>query len=186
MFQDEARFGRISDCRYCWAKFPLRPTVKAMLTHQYVYAYGAVSIPEDNIVMVLDGAGWHKSLSMPIPHNIRLLRLPPYSPELNPVEHIWDELREKYFHNRAFDSLDALEDRLVDGLVALERDPQRNKSICNWDWIIKVTSNANYNKVVDQQQVGKQGLTLDNHHHALPVATLADHAVDFNVTKFDP
>jgi hypothetical protein len=38
MFQDEARFGRISDCRYCWAKFPLRPTVKAMLTHQYVYA----------------------------------------------------------------------------------------------------------------------------------------------------
>ena len=48
MFQDEARFGRISDCRYCWAKFPLRPTVKAMLTHQYVYAYGAVSIPEGN------------------------------------------------------------------------------------------------------------------------------------------
>ena len=44
MFQDEARFGRISDCRYCWAKFPLRPMVKAMLTHQYVYAYGAVSI----------------------------------------------------------------------------------------------------------------------------------------------
>ena len=175
MFQDEARFGRISDCRYCWAKFPLRPTVKAMLTHQYVYAYGAVSIPEgnfdslvlphvnsecmalflsevaarypeDNIVMVLDGAGWHKSLSMPIPNNIRLLCLPPYSPELNPVEHIWDELREKYFHNRAFDSLDALEDRLVDGLLALERDHQRNKSICNWDWIIKVTSNANWNK----------------------------------------
>ena len=88
MFQDEARFGRISDCRYCWAKFPPRPTVKAMLTHRYVYAYGALSIPRghfdslvlpqvdsdcmalflaeisghylnDNIVMVLDGAGWH-------------------------------------------------------------------------------------------------------------------------------
>ena len=177
MFQDEARFGRISDCRYCWAKFPLRPTVKAMLTHQYVYAYGAVSIPEgnfdslvlphvnsecmalflaevaarypkDNIVMVLDGAGWHKSLSMPIPTNIRLLSLPPYSPELNLVEHIWDELREKCFHNRAFDSLDALEDHLVDGLLALERDQQRNKSICNWDWIIKATSNANYNYMI--------------------------------------
>ena len=103
----------------------------------------AARYPEDNIVMVLDGAGWHKSLSLPIPNNIRLLSLPPYSPELNPVEHIWDELREKYFHNRAFDSLDALEDRLVDGLLTLERDPQRNKSICNWDWIIKVTSNAN-------------------------------------------
>ena len=103
--QDEARFGRISDCRYGWAKFPLRPTVKAMLTHQYVYAYGAVSIPQgnfdspvpphvnsegmalflneiperypnDNSVRVLDGAGWHKRITMPIPDNIRLLSLP--------------------------------------------------------------------------------------------------------------
>ena len=43
MFQDEARFGRISDTRYCWACRPMRPMVKAMLTHQYTYAYGAVS-----------------------------------------------------------------------------------------------------------------------------------------------
>ena len=46
MFQDEARFGRISDTRYCWAKKPLRPLVKAMVTQQYTYAYGAVS-PQD-------------------------------------------------------------------------------------------------------------------------------------------
>ena len=174
MFQDEARFGRLSRCRYCWAKFPLRPIVKAMLVHQYVYAYGAVSIPQgnfdslvlplvnggcmglylaeisrrypgDNIVMVLDGAGWHKNKSMPIPENIRLLSLPPYSPELNPVEHVWDELREKYFHNRAFDSLDALENHLVDALLSLENNPALVKSICNWDWIINAVSNANYN-----------------------------------------
>ena len=43
MFQDEARFGRISDTRYCWAKRPMRPMVQAMLTHQYTYAYAAVS-----------------------------------------------------------------------------------------------------------------------------------------------
>ena len=60
--------------------------------------------PDDNIVMVLDGAGWHKNKSMPIPENIRLLSLPSYSPELNPTEHLWDELREKHFHNRAFTS----------------------------------------------------------------------------------
>lgn len=172
MFQDEARFGRISDCRYCWAKFPLRPMVKAMLTHQYVYAYGAVSIadgafdslvlpyvnsdcmalflreisaryPDENIVMVLDGAGWHKSKSMPIPDNLRLLPLPPYSPELNPVEHLWDELREKYFHNKVFDSLDALENQLVIGLRDLESNHQRVKNICAWEWIINATSNAN-------------------------------------------
>lgn len=172
MFQDEARFGRISDCRYCWAKFPMRPTVKAMLTHQYVYAYGAVSIldgafdslvlphvnsecmalflreiagryPHDNIVMVLDGAGWHKSQSMPIPDNLRLLSLPPYSPELNPVEHLWDELREKCFHNLAFDSLDALEDQLVTGLRNLEFDQERVSNICSWKWIINALSIAN-------------------------------------------
>ena len=171
MFQDEARFGRLSRCRYCWAKFPLRPTVKAMLIHQYVYAYGAVSIPQgnfdslvlphvngscmalflaemsrrypnDNIVMVLDGAGWHKNKSMPIPDNVRLLSLPPYSPELNPAEYLWDELREKHFHNRAFGSLDALEDHLVDALHGLENNGELVKSICNWDWIIKSLSNA--------------------------------------------
>jgi len=54
MFHHETRFGRISDCRYCWAKSLLRPTVKAMLTRQYVYADGAVSIPEgsfDSLVL---------------------------------------------------------------------------------------------------------------------------------------
>jgi transposase len=39
--------------------------------------------------------------------------LPPSSPELNPVEHLWDEIREKFFHNKAFNSLDALEDHLA-------------------------------------------------------------------------
>ena len=50
----------------------------------------SVRYPNDNIVMVLDGAGRHKSLSIPIPDNLRLQPLPPYSPELNPVEHLWD------------------------------------------------------------------------------------------------
>lgn len=172
MFQDEARFGRISDCRYCWAKRPLRPMVKAMLTHQYVYAYGAVSVadgnfdslvlphvngacmelfldeiarryPQENIIMIVDGAGWHRNHTMLFPPNLKLLFLPPYSPELNPVEHLWDELREKYFHNRAFDTLDALEDHLVVGLQALEGDQDCVKGICQWPWIINAISTAN-------------------------------------------
>lgn len=91
----------------------------------------------------MGGAGWHKSQSMLIPDNIRLLSLPPYSPELNPVEHLWDELREKSFHNRTFDSLGALEDQLVNALAGMERDTARIQSICNWEWIINVASNAN-------------------------------------------
>ncbi len=74
---------------------------------------------------------------------LRLLFLPPYSPELNPQEHIWDELREKYFHNRAFESLEALEDPRVIGLRALESNHERVKSITGWKYIINAISNAN-------------------------------------------
>jgi transposase-like protein len=167
MFQDEARFGRISDSRRCWCKKPLRPLVKAMLTHEYAYA--AVSpvdgrldalvlpyvnaqcmqlfihelarrYPNENLIMVVDGAGWHKAGSLELPDNLRLHFLPPYSPELNPQEHIWDELREKHFHNRVSNSLDALEDQLVQALKAFEADPQRMRSIAGWDWIINAVS----------------------------------------------
>ncbi len=58
-----------------------------------------------------------------------LLPLPPYAPELNPVEHLWDELREKFFHNLAFDSIDALEDQLESSLKILESEHQRVRSI---------------------------------------------------------
>jgi transposase len=78
-----------------------------------------------------------------LPENLRLHFLPPYSPELNPQEPIWDELREKYFHNQAFDSLDALEDQLVEGLLRLEQQPQIVKSIAAWDWIVNSVSIAN-------------------------------------------
>ena len=98
--------------------------------------------PDDNIVMVLDGAGWHKSKEFQLPDNLRLLFLPPYSPELNPQEHLWDEIREKHFHNRVFDSIDTLEDHLVIVLRQLEHAPDRVKSITAWDWIINSVSIA--------------------------------------------
>lgn len=165
MFQDEARFGRINDVRRCWAPKPVRPLCQAMLTHEYTYAYAAVEPltgaldtlilphvntgcmqvfldevaarhPQDKIVMVLDGAGWHSSESLKPPANMRLLPLPPYAPECNPVEHVWDELREKFFHNTVFDSLDALEDQLELALKTYEDDHATIKSIVAWEWII--------------------------------------------------
>jgi transposase len=171
MFQDEARFGLISDKCDCWAKFPLRPMVQAMITHQYTYAYAAVCPqdgtfdalvlpqvngacmqifltevaarhPNENVIMVLDGAGWHKS-KFKRPANLKLHFLPPYSPELNPQEIIWHELREKWFHNKVFASLDALEEQLVDALGQFEQQPETMKSIAGWDWIINCVSNAN-------------------------------------------
>ena len=73
--------------------------------------------PEEFMVMVLDGAGWHRANSLIVPEHMRLEALPPYSPQLNPVEHLWDEIREKWFANEVFDSLDGVEDRLVEALV---------------------------------------------------------------------
>ncbi len=98
--------------------------------------------PDDNIVMIADGAGWHKSNDLKRPENLRLLFLPPCSPEPDPQEHLWDGLREKHFHNRAFDSLGALEDQLAAGLRALEADHARVKSIAGWEYIINSISNA--------------------------------------------
>ena len=90
--------------------------------------------------MVMDGAGWHSSKKLVAPPNIRLLPLPPYAPELNPVEHLWEELREKCFHNKVFSCLDALEDDLAMGLMAMENTPEVVQSITNWPWIINVLS----------------------------------------------
>ena len=138
-----------------------------MLTHEYTYAYAAVEPlsgamdtlilpqvnthcmqifldevaqrhPENRIVMGLDGAGWHSSKQLIAAPNMRLLSLPPYAPVLNPVEHIWDELWEKCFHNKAFHSIDALEDDLAVGLLAMESAPAVIKSIAAWPWIIDV------------------------------------------------
>jgi len=64
----------------------------------------------------MDKAGWHTAHILKASLNIRIAYLSSYSPELNPTEHIWDELREKYFHNIFFDILGTLEDRLEIGL----------------------------------------------------------------------
>lgn len=171
MFQDEARFGRIADIRRCWAPKPMRPLCQAMLTHDYTYAYGAVDVctgeldslilphvntqcmqvflneisvrhPQEHIIMVIDGAGWHRSGELKPPANIFLLRLPPYAPELNPMEHVWDELREKFFHNRVFKSLDALEGHLELALKTLESNPNTVRSIVSWPWILDAIINS--------------------------------------------
>jgi len=77
------------------------------------------------IIMQVDQAGWHSSKDLVIPENIRLISQPAYSPELNPVEHIWDELREKYFHNCVFPTLELLIDVLCQGLCDLANDAER-------------------------------------------------------------
>ena len=88
------------------------------------------------MIMILDGAGWHTSKLLEIPENIKLLHLPPYSPELNPVEHIWDYIREqKKFNNYTFQSIEAVEDKLESVLLGLHNEKEVLKSLCGFNWI---------------------------------------------------
>jgi hypothetical protein len=172
LFQDEARFGRLSDQRRGWAPWPQRPRVGQQVIREYVYGLVAVSpqdgqlsslvlpwvdaqtmsiflaqtaadFPGDYCVMLLDGAGWHRAAALRVPSRLRLLPLPPYSPELNPVEHVWKHLREHYFGNRVFPSLDAVVDQLCAGLRDLDRHPEVVKSTTNFDWINTLCMTSN-------------------------------------------
>jgi transposase len=171
MFEDEARFGRISDPRRCWAPPGVRPEVSTQFIREYEYAFAAVS-PQDGlldtlvlptvnteamgiflaevsqrhadewIVMVLDGAGWHRAKRLKVPANMRLISLPPWSPQLNPVEHVWEEVREKWFANRVFDSLSVVEEQLMTALKSLEEDSPRVASLTGFEWIRTISLNA--------------------------------------------
>ena len=70
-----------------------------------------------------------------IPENIRLIQQPPDGPELNPVEHLWEDLTENYLPNKAFKSLDAVEYALYKGLRELYDDPGRVKSMTNFSYL---------------------------------------------------
>jgi len=81
------------------------------------------------IALQVDRAAWHRAKHLQVPENIRLLLQPGYAPEVMPVEHLWDDIREKHFDNRIFKSLDAVEDTLCDGLKELIAQPARLRSM---------------------------------------------------------
>jgi transposase len=74
------------------------------------------------IWLVLEGAGWHRAKRLQVPAHRRLIPWPPGSPPLNPVEHLWDEGREKRLANRVFDSLHAGEEPLLTALKTWEEN----------------------------------------------------------------
>jgi transposase len=100
--------------------------------------------PKDFILMVLDGAGWHKAGDLIIPAQMRLEWLPARSPELNPVEHVWEELREKWLGNRLFDKQAAVDRQVAAGLASLEKDPQRVASLAGFHWVQRILLNPKH------------------------------------------
>ncbi|GBL34766.1 uncharacterized protein y4pE/y4sA [Filimonas sp.] len=157
-YQDEARFGRISNEVACWVDKADAPIVTKQLVREYIYSYSALSpqtgdcfsiitsfcnteimstfleelgkqYSQYRIVMLLDKAGWHTSQLLNVPENIKLMHLCPYSPELNPVELLWREIRAKYFHNETFESLDKVADTLEIALKKFYEDKQAIKTL---------------------------------------------------------
>ena len=164
MAQDEGRFGRINAHRPCWAPKGIRPKAPRQIVRAFVYVYTAVCmglgkmsslilpwantdmmalflehVAEDFkdffVIMLVDQAGWHTAQKLKVPENIRLLTQPSHSPELNPVEHVWEDLREKAMPNRAFRSLDQLEAALCKRLTELENDPEKVRSMTNFPYL---------------------------------------------------
>lgn len=155
-FQDEARVGQQGtltrlwarkDCRYAWAYIfgavcPARAIGAALvMPHANTEAMNAhlAEISRHvatgaHALLVLDGAGWHGSRNLVVPGNITLMPLPPYSPELNPVENLWQYLRQNHLANRIFDSYDAIVDACCAAWNSLTAMPQRLASITRRDW----------------------------------------------------
>ncbi len=169
-FEDEARVGNKGRiCHRWWLKGQRAPGL-CQRGYQWAYIFAAVrpatgedftlvlpgvdsrlmdlflsrfaaSLSEDvHAVLVLDGAGWHDERALRVPDNITLLALPPYSPELNPVERAWLYLRERFLSLRVLDDTEAIIEACCRAWNALTAEPDRLRSLCAYPWIIKVCS----------------------------------------------
>lgn len=87
---------------------------------------------EEEVLLCCDGAAWHKSKTLIIPKNIHLFHIPPYTPEMNPIEQIWKELRKMGFRNEVFSSLEKVIDRLCDTICALSSDVIQHITARHW------------------------------------------------------
>lgn len=161
-FQDEARIGQQGTLTSVWAQKGSRPIAAKQTEYEWCYLFAAVNPltgassalvaptvntalmnrhlafisreagPHTHVVLVLDQAGWHVAKALRVPKNITLLHLPPYSPELNPVERIWAYLRSHHLSNRVYVDYDELFDETT---VAWNRlTESRLQSLTATDW----------------------------------------------------
>ena len=147
-----------------WAKRGTRPRAPRDTRYQWAYLFGAVCpargvaaglvlpfvntmamsahlaeisrsvAPGAHGLLILDGAGWHGSNDLVIPDNLSLLTLPPYSPELNPVENVWQYLRANWLAISVFDSYDTIVDACCSAWNRFANDPVTVTSITTRSW----------------------------------------------------
>ncbi|PWC39891.1 transposase [Azospirillum sp. TSO35-2] len=163
-WQDEARIGQKNKITRRWARRGSRPAAPHDQRTRSAYLFGAICpaqgkgaalvlprctseamalhleeiaravAPGAHAVVLLDQAGWHTSAKLPIPANITLLPLPPKSPELNPVENIWQYMRDNWISNRVFASYQDILDHCCFAWNTLVEQPWTIMSIGLRDW----------------------------------------------------
>jgi len=159
-FQDESRFGLMTQAGRRWARKGKRPEMLYRQTRQYLALFGSVcpetgemsslispymnthamsahlkilseEHPDTCNVVILDGAGWHRSKDLQVPDNVKLIPLPPYSPQLNPLERVWEYIKSHFTRGAYFENLDEVEKRAVEGARYLHQNPELVQSVAN-------------------------------------------------------
>ena len=111
------------------------PSVNIEAMNLHLAEIGLRVAPGAHAVVVLDGAGWHQPGDrLKLPANVSLLHLPPYSPQLNPVENVWQFLRQNYLAHRVLDTYDDIVQVCCDAWNALTCIPSRIRSIASRSW----------------------------------------------------
>ena len=170
-FQDEARVGQKDTLERVWAPKNTRPRIQRDHRYGYCYLFGATCASRGKVVglvadrastesmnehlgligtavtegahavPVLDGAGWHKSAGLVVPANLSLLFLPPYSPELNPMEQVFQFLRANRFSNRVFATVEVVRQACKQAWEWLQAMPGRIASITHRDSVAQAEAN---------------------------------------------
>ncbi len=164
-FEDEARFGQKGTLTTVWAERGTRPTapkqgefgnlhvltavrpatgaaeglvspaLNAEVVHLFLDQLSAITPAGTHRVLVWDGAGYHVAKALRVPPNLTLVTLPPYSPELNPVERVWLYLRQHHWSNRVYPTMADLEEAAVAGWRAVCLNAERIKTVCRCDYL---------------------------------------------------
>ncbi len=163
-FQDEARLGQKNGRVRLWAKTGSRPRLPADQRYENAYLFGAICprrgtgaalmLPRANTgamqlhldeisrnvaakahaVVLMDRAGWHMTDKLEVPKNLSIILLPSRSPELNPVENVWQYLRQNWLSNRVFESYDDILDAGCEAWNRLVAQPHTIRSIGMRNW----------------------------------------------------
>ena len=164
-FQDEAHFGQQNTTTRLWASKGSRPRAVKQQQFEYAYVFGAVCpssgatealiVPKANsdvmrihlqqisdatqvgrhAVVIMDGAGWHRKHLEDEFDNLSIIRLPPYSPELNPVEQVWQWLRQHHLANRCFNGYSDIVESCSTAWNDFRSSINRVIRMCSREWI---------------------------------------------------